>query len=350
MIWQWKQFSIDVYRLLATFPVAWLLERILLFVGDRIFHRRRWLSEKQRLAKFLGPPLFTLFTLVGLDLSVTHIYAITERAYIVAAVWLMVRLVKALKAMTLNHVENDSAQNLVARKFRTLFEFIERSVNILLIVLGVALVLMTFDEARALGSSMIASAGLAGIAIGFAAQKSLSTFVSGFQVAFTQPIRLGDAVVMDGEWGTIEEITLTYVVVKIWDLRRLIVPINYFTERSFQNWTRTVGDLLGTVILNFDYSVDVDDLRRKFREILDASPLWDKRTAAVHVTDATERSMQIRFLLSARNAGEAFDLRCEVREKLIAYVRKAAPQALPRVRLQDDVRTVRRASTPTLHP
>jgi small-conductance mechanosensitive channel len=328
-------YAVHLYALAAGFAVAWVLQWAVLFSGNRFLHRKRWLHDGNTLAKYLRWPLFALLGVIAIDIAVQNISPLTSRLYIVLTVWVLIRLVKVFKIVSYARFDSSLEDNLVARKVRTQLEFVERTIHIMIVFIGLALILMTFEEVRTLGRSLIASAGIAGVVIGFAAQKSLGTFVSGFQVAFTQPIRIDDVVVIEGEWGTIEEITLTYVVVKIWDLRRLIVPINYFTEKCFQNWTRTDAKLLGFVILNFDYTVDVGALRAKFQEFLNESKLWDKKVSSVQVTDASEKTVQVRFLMSARNSSQAFDLRCEIREKIIAFVQKNFPQALPALRVQD---------------
>jgi small-conductance mechanosensitive channel len=179
---------------------------------------------------------------------------------------------------------------------------------------------------------MIASAGVAGIVIGFAAQKSLSALLAGFQIAITQPIRIDDVVIVEGEWGRIEEITLTYVIVCIWDLRRLVVPITYFIEKPFQNWTRTSADILGTVFLRVDYVVPVDSVRQELTRILEASPNWDRKVNVLQVTDAKEQTLELRALASSSDASKSWDLRCEMREKLVAFIQKNYPGSLPRLR------------------
>jgi small-conductance mechanosensitive channel len=197
---------------------------------------------------------------------------------------------------------------------------------------AIASMLMVFQSVRQFGTAIIASAGVAGIVIGFAAQKSLGTLLAGFQIAMTQPIRIDDVVIVEGEWGNIEEITLTYVVVRIWDLRRLIVPITYFIEKPFQNWTRTSADILGTILLQVDYGVPVDAVRQELTRILEASPNWDRKVNVLQVTDAKERTLELRALASSSDAGKSWDLRCEVREKLVAFIQKNYPDSLPRLR------------------
>jgi small-conductance mechanosensitive channel len=194
--------------------------------------------------------------------------------------------------------------------------------------------LMVFESVRQFGTSILASAGIAGIIIGFAAQRSISTLLAGFQIALTQPIRIDDVVIVENEWGRVEDISLTYVTVRIWDLRRLILPISYFIERPFQNWTRTSADILGTVFLHVDYTVPLQPLRDELDRILAASPLWDGKVKVLQVTDAKPQTLELRALASAADASAAWDLRCEIREKLIAFLQTHYPASLPRVRAE----------------
>ena len=206
--------------------------------------------------------------------------------------------------------------------------------NVLIVIVAVSAVLMSFDTVRQIGISLLASAGVAGIIIGIAAQKSIATLIAGIQIAVTQPIRIDDVVIVEGEWGRIEEITLTYVVVRIWDQRRLVVPISYFLEQPFQNWTRTSSELIGSVYLYTDYSVDIEAVRRQLGSIVRATPLWDKRVENLQVTAATDKGLELRALVSASNASEVWDLRCLVRERLLDYLQKHHPESLPRVRIE----------------
>jgi small-conductance mechanosensitive channel len=194
--------------------------------------------------------------------------------------------------------------------------------------------LMMFDTVRSLGASVLASAGVIGIIVGFAAQRTIANLFAGFQLAMTQPIRIDDVVIVENEWGRIEEITLTYVVVRIWDLRRLIVPLSYFIERPFQNWTRAQSDILATVFLYTDYAVPVDAMREELKRILAQAPDWDGKVCALQVTNASDRSVELRALASAADASKAWNLRCEIREKLIFFVQQNYPDSLPRVRAE----------------
>jgi len=223
-------------------------------------------------------------------------------------------------------------EDLRARGVRTQLRAFTNVAGFVICVVTAAFALMTFDAVRQLGAGLLASAGLAGVVLGFAAQKSLGTLLAGIQIAIAQPIRVNDSVVLEGESGRIEEITLTYVVVRLWDLRRLIVPISYFIEKPFQNWTRVSTDLIGAVYLHLDYRVPVDDIRRELERLLQASPLWDKKTWRVQVTDANDRVMLVRMSMSAKDSTDAFNLRCEMREKMIEFLQRKHPDALPTLR------------------
>jgi len=246
--------------------------------------------------------------------------------------FILVQFVNALSQLLLRKHQLDVADNRRARGIYTQVMVLKKMAAAVIALFAIASMLMVFQPVRQFGTAMIASAGVAGIVIGFAAQKSLGTLLAGFQIAMTQPIRIDDVVIVEGEWGRIEEITLTYVVVNIWDLRRLVVPITYFIEKPFQNWTRTSADLLGTVFLQVDYGVPVDAVRQELTRILEASPLWDRKVNVLQVTEAKERTIELRALASASDAGRSFDLRCEVREKLVAFIQKNYPDSLPRVR------------------
>lgn len=252
---------------------------------------------------------------------------------IVAIGYVLYRMVQAVCDLVLERFRIDVADNREARAVHTQVSVLRKVATSAIVLFGFAAVLMVFDEVRQVGATILASAGVAGIVIGFAAQRSLGTLLAGFQIALTQPIRIDDVVIVEGEWGKIEEITLTYVVVNIWDQRRLIVPITYFLEKPFQNWTRTTAELLGTVELYVDHALPVERLREELTRLLQASKLWDQRVNVLQVTDVREHTVQVRALMSAANAGVAFDLRCEVREGLLKFLQQQHPQGLPRFRL-----------------
>ena len=246
--------------------------------------------------------------------------------------FILVQFVNAMAQLLLQRYSVDVADNREARGVYTQVMVLKKIAVGVIAVFAIASMLMVFQSVRQLGTAMIASAGVAGIVIGFAAQKSLGTLLAGFQIAMTQPIRIDDVVIVEGEWGKIEEISLTYVVVCIWDLRRLVVPITYFIEKPFQNWTRTSADILGTVFLQVDYGVPVDAVRQELTRILESSANWDRKVNVLQVTDAKERTLELRALASSSDASKSWDLRCEMREKLVAFIQKNYPGSLPRLR------------------
>lgn len=229
----------------------------------------------------------------------------------------------------------DAEDNLLARTHVTQSRIAERIGGFMIVVITIAAMLMTFPAVQQYGVSVLASAGVAGIVLGLALQPMLKNLFAGIQLAITQPIRIDDALIVEGEWGNVEEITSTYVVVKLWDWRRMILPLSYFIENPFQNWTRDSSALIGTVMIYLDYSVPVSVLRQKVEEIAAGSKLWDKKVVAVQVTDFRASVMEIRILVSASNAPKTFDLRCEVREKVIDFIQRDYPQALPKLRAED---------------
>ena len=248
--------------------------------------------------------------------------------------WLLIRGTCLLEDCVLSRFRVDEKDNLQARKIHTQLRVVKRIVIVIVVILAAGTMLMTFPKVRQLGATILASAGIIGIIVGMAAQRTLGAFIAGLQIALTQPIRVDDVVIVENEWGRIEEITLTYVVVKIWDLRRLVVPITYFIEKPFQNWTRTKADILGTVFIYVDYTVPVDVIREQLQKILQESQHWDKKVCVLQVTNTTERAVELRALMSAADASTAWSLRCEVREKLIEFVRNKYPQALPKLRAE----------------
>jgi len=226
----------------------------------------------------------------------------------------------------------DAEDNLLARKHVTQTRILRRVAATIIFTIALATALMTFESVQQYGVSLLASAGAAGLVIGLALQPVLKNLIAGVQLAVTQPIRIDDALLVEGEWGNVEEITATYVVIRIWDWRRLILPLSYFIENPFQNWTRESSALIGTVMIYLDYSVPVDVLRRKVEDIAKASPLWDRKVVNVQVTDFRENVMEVRILVSASSSSRQFDIRCEVREKLIVFIQQNYPNALPRLR------------------
>ena len=247
----------------------------------------------------------------------------------ISVAFFLIAMVKVVEDYVYHKYDITKPGNLKERKIRTQLQFVRKLVVTIIILITTCIILLSFDSLRRVGASLLTGVGVGGIIIGFAAQRSLASFLAGFQIAFTQPIRIDDVLVVEGEWGRVEEITLTYVVLNIWDKRRLILPITYFIEKPFQNWTRTNSDLLGTVMFYLDYRAPVDAMRVELDRLLQDEPLWDKRVKVVQVTDLREKVMEVRVLVSARNSGEAFDLRCILREKLIRFLQQNYPESLP---------------------
>jgi small-conductance mechanosensitive channel len=248
------------------------------------------------------------------------------------------QVVDAASSFVLAQHRLDVSDNLQARSVYTQVVVLKKVAMTAIGIFTLASMLMVFDSVRQFGASILASAGVAGIVIGFAAQQSIAALLAGFQIALTQPIRVDDVVIVENEWGRIEDITLTYVIVRVWDRRRLVVPITYFIEKPFQNWTRSSADIIGTVFLYVDYTVPLDVLRAELTRLLEASSYWDGKVNVLQVTDAKEHALEIRALASAADASLAWDLRCEIREKLIAFVQQRYPDCLPRLRTSVDAR------------
>jgi uncharacterized membrane protein len=260
---------------------------------------------------------------------VRHALTIT---LIIAAVWLLIRVLDQTIQIILRRYDTNTSDNLQARQVQTQVVVVRRILTIGLGALGAGAILMTFPAAKQIGTSILASAGIAGIAVGIAARPVIENLLAGLQIAFTQPLRLDDVVIIDDEWGRVEEITSTFVVVRIWDQRRLIVPLSKVISESFQNWTRSSAEIMGTVFMYVDYTIPVEPIRAWLKGYVGRHPKWDQRVCVLQVTDVTERTVQLRALISAANAGDAFDLRCDTREAMMAYIQREFPYSLPQVR------------------
>lgn len=246
--------------------------------------------------------------------------------------WLAIALVRATSDILTTRHDLTAADNLEARRRQTRLVILVRIAVFLILFLTICMMLLSIPGVRNVGVTLIASAGLAGLAVGAAAQPALKNLIAGIQLAFTEPIRIDDVLIVEGEWGRVEEIRLTYVVVRIWDDRRLIVPVSKFLEESFQNWTRSTSALMGSVILHLDPATDFARLRAKAGEIVEANPRWDRRFWNLQVTETAPDAVQVRVLVTARDAGHAFDLRCDVREALLTFIAQEMPEAFPRRR------------------
>jgi len=265
------------------------------------------------------------------DLSsvLTHVFAVASIALIG---WISIRAVDLVAARYLQRYRLDIEENFLARKHVTQVRVFKRVIDTIIVIVAVSTALMTFDSVKQYGVSLFASAGAAGLVVGLAARPLLSNLIAGVQIAVTQPIRIEDAVIIENEWGWVEDIASTYVVIRLWDWRRMVVPLAYFLERPFQNWTRDAASLIGSIILHVDYSADVPRIREYLQSAVRETKLWDGAVVNLQVSDTSERTMELRALVSARNAPQAWDLRCEIREKLLAFLRTEMPEALPRIR------------------
>lgn len=346
--WQLENLNplLVVAILLGTAIIAAFILNRLIF-GLLSWNARRFDSKTmQNIIKSVRRPAFWLlfFFLLnifagGIELSEESfsfdwLQKLATVGLIIACGWLAMGVVRIVSYAVRNQYDlEDDEDNLHERKILTQLQYIRRISSIVIFIITVSIVLMQFEGIRTLGASLLTSAGVAGIIIGVAAQKSLANLLAGFQIAFTQPIRLDDVVIVAGEWGRIEEITLTYVVVRVWDQRRLVVPLQRFIEDSFQNWTRTSSELIGAVFLYTDYALPINELRAELDRVLENHPKWDGRVKAVQVTDCKPEVIEVRMLVSAADAGSTFDLRCHVREHMIGFIQHNYPEGLPQTRV-----------------
>jgi small-conductance mechanosensitive channel len=294
----------------------------------------------------LAVPLLGVILLLPLFRLPENLTWVTEKGFgillIAAFSFLLIRGVNAVQDALLSRHRIDVSDNLSARKIHTQVSVIRKIIVTAIVILATGSILMLFDPVRQFGTSILASAGIAGIVIGFAAQKTLGNLLAGIQIALTQPLLIDDIVVVEGEFGQIEEITLTYVTMRTWDLRRLVLPIPYFVEKPFQNWSRVSTDLLGTVILYLDYQVPTGELRKELKRLVENNPKWDRKVCGLQVTDAKQSTIEVRALVGSTDPGKAFDLRCEVREGLIEFLCSNYPESLPRVRYVEESSEIQR--------
>lgn len=298
-------------------------------------------------SRYLAKPARAVFLTIGLLIILPmlpkipanfrdQIEQLTGSLLVLLLGWLAIGGVYVFQSLALTKFDTTVADNLRARRVYTQMQYVRRLLILMVVVLDAGGLLWSLHDERLwkYGTGLLASAGLASLVLAVAAKSTASNFIAGLQIAISEPIRIDDVVVIQGEWGRIEEITSTYVVVKIWDLRRLVVPLSYFIEQPFQNWTRRTGDIMGTAFLYVDYSVPVEPLRKELTRIVSESPLWDRLVCGLQVTNLSERTMELRCLVSSGGSGENFDLRCLVREKMIEFLRENYPAALPTVRME----------------
>jgi small-conductance mechanosensitive channel len=333
------RWTIALAVLVVMITAALRLHRLALRLLNRF--RTKWAPLRVVIEQTRGPTRLALVILASriatsvasFDGAAASALASTlNLAFIALVGWIAVRAANIGATLYLRRFRLDVEDNLMARKHVTQVNILKRTLDTLIVIITVAAGLMTFESVRQFGISLFASAGAAGLVLGFAARPVLSNLIAGVQLAITQPIRVDDAVIVENEWGQIEEITATYVVVRIWDWRRLVVPLTYFIEKPFQNWTRQAASLIGTVMLYVDHTAPVARIRSRLEEVVRESDLWDGQVVNLQVTDVRESTIELRALVSARNAGAAFGLRCFVRERLIGFLQEEHPEALPRHR------------------
>lgn len=341
----WKDVSISAGMVLAALVLGTLLHSFVFAVLTRMARRTDTPWDEKAL-EYVRKPSRILFPLFLLNLMapavrlperplelLTHV---TSLLFVASIAYLLINLIYLLRDFLLSRYDISAQDNLSARAIYTQVRVMEKVLLSVVAVATVAFMLMTFNGVRQIGVSILASAGVAGIIIGLAAQKTIGTLLAGIQIAVTQPIRIDDVVIVEGEWGWVEDISLTYVVVRIWDLRRLVVPITYFIERPFQNWTRKSSDILGTVVVYADYTVPVEAVREELLRLVKTSDLWDGKVCGLQVTDCKPNVLELRLLVSASDSSKAWDLRCLLREKIVAFIQENYPASLPRVRAEID--------------
>ena len=327
------------------FTVATLLGVVIKYVAFKVINYYATHNDKvifDSMSRRLRNSVFLFFPFIILHVSLDQLALSTDElewarkllevGIVISFTVIAVKLINVIQDVLFDMYDISMADNLKARRARTQIIYIKKIAIVVVAILAISMILLSFDALRKFGATILTSAGVAGIIIGFALQKSLANLFAGIQIAFTQPIKIDDAVVVENEWGWIEEINLTYVVVRIWDKRRLILPITYFTENTFQNWTRTTAQIMGSVTLYLDYTTPLDPLRQHFEKLLNESPLWDKDAQAFQVIDTSEKTMTVRMLMTAINSPTAWDLRCMIRERMIDFIQNHYPEGLPKYR------------------
>lgn len=282
-----------------------------------------------------------------IDLSQYWIKLLQKSLTILFSSFVLIEIVRLVKKQILKRYDLTAEDNFDSRKIHTQINLLEKVIVFVIILTAIGLIALSIDSIKKIGIGIFASAGVVGIIIGLSAQKIVGALLAGIQIAFTQPFRVDDAVYVENEWGWIEEINLTYVVVRIWDKRRLVLPSTYFLDKPFQNWTRTSGDIVGSIFLYTDYSISFDALRKELTRILNATDLWDKKVNVLQVTESKESTVETRILVSAKNSPTCWDLRVLVREKLITFIQQNYPESLPRtrIRFENQLSTSSSAST-----
>ena len=339
----WQNWLIAAATVIGAIIVGRIVHFIIFFVLRRIARNPKRVVEAslvehgKKPAKWILPFLAVLVVLPTLPIpyeikrSAEHVVGL---ALIASIAWVFILLTEVLGDIIASRYRMDVSDNLEARRIRTQTVVLRRIAEMVIIVLTVGIMLLTIPSVRAIGGSVLASAGVVGLVIGMAMKPTLSNLIAGIEIALTQPIRIEDAVIVEGDYGWIEEINITYVVVRTWDWRRIVLPISYFIEHPFQNWTKKTANLIGAVYLYVDYTVPVDELRKELDRLVLATDKWDGTVVGLQVTDAKEHTLELRALADAKDAGTTFDLRCYIREGLIKFLQENYPQTLPKMRAE----------------
>lgn len=339
----WEGWLLNGALIVGSIAIAFVVHYVLFALLDRYARQPRRVVEASLVRHGRGPSKL-VFPLIGLLLAVPKLTApssvtnpiehVIGLALIASIAWFVILAAEVFSDVLMSRHNIDVADNLQGRKVQTRVLVLQRVFKILVVVMTAGIMLLTIPHVRAIGTSLLASAGLAGLVIGMAAKPTLGNLLAGIQVALTQPIRLGDAVIMENDWGWVEEITSTYVVMKTWDWRRWVLPLSYLIEQPYQVWTRTNAELIGIVRLYVDYTAPIDEMRKELDRIVHATDRWRGEVCVLQVTHVTERIMELRALADAKDSGTAWDLRCDIREKLIVFLQKNYPQCLPKTRME----------------
>lgn len=348
----WQQAALYLWPISIALAIGisgwWLLMALTRRLKDRDYRRARIARVISRPLAFALP---LLLLIPALEATPLHEHRLEQALRLLhigvtgCVIWLLVRAVAAGEQAILRDHPMEVSDNLEARRIQTQTRVLSRVLMGAIILVGVSLILLTFPMVRQIGTALLASAGIIGLVAGIAAKPVFGNLIAGLQIALTQPIRLDDVVIVEGEWGRVEEINSSYVVVRIWDARRMVVPLTWFIEHPFQNWTRRSADLLGTAFLWLDYTAPIPAIRAELERICNGEALWDGQVCVTQVTETSEHTLQVRLLVSARNSGDAFDLRCIVRERMLDFLAREHPQSLPRTRaeLNQEATPMRRA-------
>lgn len=330
--------------LVAIAAVAGLIAHAAIMAVARRLTKRFGGRVSQAMIERAAPPMRVLMPIIAMQFVLPALglppraapvaRQVISIAIIASITWLLIAMLRVADDAVAARFPVDVPDNRRARRLHTLVRIMRQTATVIVVTIGAAVALMTFPQARELGASVLASAGIVGIAVGMAARPALTNLIAGVQIALTEPIAIDDVVIVQGEFGRVEEITTTYVVVRVWDLRRIIVPLSHFIEQPFQNWTRVTADLLGTVFVHTDFGVPVGEVRAELTRVLQTEPKWDGKVNVVHVTDAVNGRLELRLLMSSASAPDLWDLRCAVRERMVDFLFHRYPESLERTRVE----------------